>query len=782
MRGWGWLFIAVGCARAPDAPPATITAPVASPWSRPDAGLALTAPRFAAVPALGDLSGFGSRIAAPRPDSSHRGAWAVGNGVAFAQLGLADPLNTLHGLVGPVYDKGPRFFGDTALVLEVDGAARAFDTEWIGRLRGTGVVLTAGEVDGHRLEIVDLAPIPRGVGRLDRPPVLLRQIAVTGPGPAALVVEAYDPIVVDPGTGLAVSVDERSGRWLGYVGVAGTVVDQVDGVTRVRLRPDGTADLAMVFATDPGSFAARAAEVAAADPARWTTETIEAWTAWSADRLQIEAADPLLVDWLDELDVMIELQRSALGGVTPMSRYTGTWLRDTIGPTRLWGFLGRHEASVTALDYLVGCHALRGDIGNSCVSGLRPEQIPAEPDWSALPPFSGRTAAEGPSHLPLMYDSLARWIGDSALIDARWAYLSRAVLAQTVDEGGLQPWSGDETFRLAMAVALGWPLEHPWQDLAWSSNSSWLMIAAAQVMSAHAARRGEADPFGPLADRVRDGLARFIQPEGHAAAFLWRDPAEPPDLRPFEDANLAALWSGALSADDPMAVANLTGLLAVAGRADGSVQSPPDALYVDLGTEISGGVATGMVPGYALVNFVETGHPSVDAAFAQLLVYASPSGQYDEGLVYSDRAAFSPLYDRSGTLGDAAARYRPWEGGINGEAGLRYLIGRGPDTDGVVHLAPRTPSGLDRARYGPLRVGDDRIWVERRWEGDGWAVTVEVEGGPRTIALEVPLGVWSTVAVDSEGEVVEAPLGERRVRFEPEAVGGARTWWIGQAE
>ena len=63
-------------------------------------------------------------------------------------------------------------------------------------------------------------------------------------------------------------------------------------------------------------------------------------------------------------------------------------------------------------------------------------------------------------------------------------------------------WSGDETFRLAMNVALGYPLETPWQDMAWSSNSAMVMIAAANFLADHAAEAGHPEDEAPLRDRA----------------------------------------------------------------------------------------------------------------------------------------------------------------------------------------------------------------------------------------------------------------------------------------
>lgn len=767
---WWWLL---GC--QPQG--AALTPPEPAPWSRADERLALTGPLFERHPELQTLSRFAGHVQGEdRPDPSHRGAFGVGNGRAFALVGLTDPIHTLHGLVGPRYRYDGRFWGDTSLVLEVDGAPVVWEEEWIARPTGAAMTVTRAEAGGVVMSTVDFAPRPAGVDPFEVPPVILRLVQVEG-ADGELVIDAYDP-PTEPVAGGVAAVDEQ-GRRLGYLGLG---TELRDG--RLAVRDGEAVTLALAFALDKPGLDALAAELVDADAERWLDETLADWRAWSAARAQLEVGDPWLLDWLDSLDVMVRVQTAPLGGVSPMSRYTGTWLRDTIGSVRLQAWSGRHEEAAAALEYLAACHAVRGDIGNSCTSGLVPAEVPPEPDWAALPPFSGRTAAEGPSHLPLMYGEVARWTGDHGAIDARWSYLERSVLAQTVTEGGLQPWSGDETFRLAMNVVFGEALEVPWQDLAWSSNSSYLMIAAADRMAAEARRRGEDDArWVTLRDRVRAGLDAFLQPEGHWAALLLRDPAEPPLNRPFEDANLMALWSGGLAPDDPEALANLEALLEVAGHPDGSVQSPPHPRYAIEGTDLAGGAATGMIPGYTLENLLLTGHPLLVPAFGQLLAYASPSGQYDEGVLYADRTAFSPVYDRGGTLGDVSARYRPWEGGINGAAAWRYLVGDGPqetDAGWVLRLAPRAPSGLDRVAVRGLRVRGVEVDVERRWV-DGWEVEVRTSG-PVPVALEVPLERWEDVDValegPSDGEVAVRPLGERAVVFGAVEVDGVAVWRV----
>ena len=121
--------------------------------------------------------------------------------------------------------------------------------------------------------------------------------------------------------------------------------------------------------------------------------------------------------------------------------------------------------------------------------------------------------------------------------------------------------------------------------------------------------------------------------------------------------------------------------------------------------------------------------------------------------------------------GDVSARYRPWEGAINGAAGWRYLVGDGPDDDGVLHLAPRVPNGLDRVEVDGLRVGEVTVDVERRW-ADGWEVRVRTSA-PIDVQVSVPLPPGD----DADG-AISLPMGELRVVFPAERVTGERTWRV----
>ncbi len=769
---WTAMLVALGACESPTDSGNELVAPEPAPWMRTDERPVLDHGWFTQWPSLAEMSLFAQAVA-PSLDAAHRADLGVGNGRAFTMLALEGPVNGLHGAVGPAYHRGDRFFGDLALQLVVNGVPAEETAGFVGRARGSSALITRGDTSAGTLWTVDVGVRPAGVSPLEVPPVLLRQLLVRAEAGSDVAVRlvAVDAVVDLEGSPAVVL---ESGRLLTLVPAAGAWVES-DGVWTLPLGvSDGAGEahaaLAYVFADTAEEAAATSALWSVADPDAWLADTLADDAAYLARGMQITVDDPWLTDWIEGMLVALRAQTSAAGGVTPMSRYTDTWLRDTIGPARFWARAGRVDEVLAAARYLHLCHRKRGDIGNACTGGLLPDEVIGEPSWSSMGPLTGRVGAEGPSHLPLVWREVVRWGGDAAVVDPIWPYLRRAVLDQQMEADGRQTWSGDETFRLAMNVAFDQPLEVPWQALAWSSNSSLLMIAAAGWMAEVAPAAGHADDAGALqarADLARAGLDAFLRPEGHLAALELYDAAAPPLDAPFEDAALAGIWSGALAPEDPLALSTFQALLDQLGRGDGTIQSPPGAGY-EL-PAFAGGFATGMVPGYALYDLAAMGHPEAPEAFAQVLAYSSPSGMLPEGLDYGDKAAFQPLYDRVGRLGDTAARYRPWEGGIVGDAVLDWLVGAVPIPGGL-RVRPRAPSGLDKLVAGPVTAGAASLTVEVRW-ADGWEVEVRsLADAPFEVVVEIPLGVDVDVDVQIEGpaagELVALPMGERLVRFE----------------
>ncbi|MBT3222637.1 MAG: hypothetical protein HN348_26475, partial [Proteobacteria bacterium] len=679
------LAILVSCIQA-EPEPASEPEPVF--WSTEDVRPTLDH-SFFAENSLDDLSLFATFVEGPleeRPNFTQRGPFAIGNGRMFTFIGLNDPVNSMHELVGPIYDNDPRFFGEVWHNLEIDGQIVYFEKEWVARPRGTALAITRGDVGDISLYTLDFAPIPRTEGPI---PAIVRLFLVTGHDAQAVrvVQTTYRDIEEVEGSLAEVLDDERRLAFLPWegdftIGESSLAIDIFKGRAAIVLATGDNDDIDSVT----NAMATSSLE-------DWLEDTVQWWQDYSAKGVQLDLEDPNIEDLYDGMRVGIRVQQSVYGGVSPMSRYTGVWLRDSIGTTRFYLRAGLFAEAKAGIDYLYWCHINRGDIGNACDSGLTEDQIGEPPDWSAMGGFSGRTGAEGPSYLPLMYRDYVNWTGDWEPVTERWDYLRRALVAQQVDDEGRQTFSGDETFRAAMEAGLGFPIEYSWDELAWSANSSFLMLAAANFMADAAQNNGFESDIATMNDLANGAQAaldnHFWHSKGHFSPFIFHtagnaNEAGEVEERPYEDVNLKPLWIGSHDVDDEVALSNLRGLQEAAGRGDGTVQTPLSGDYQGvLNFEFEEGFVTGMVPGFYLYNLTAIGDPEAEQAFNALYRYASTSGQYAEGIVYDDFSAFQLFYDESGTLGDIVARHRPWEGGINIDAFLFYLIGAEPTPGGM---------------------------------------------------------------------------------------------------
>ncbi len=786
MRALPFLALLAGCPAQEDT---AVPTPSEDLWPGEDLRPVLDHPFFDAHPDLNDLSLYASTVQGPvedRPDQAHRGAFAVGNGRAFGLMGLTDPLNTLHGMVGPVYEKGDRFFGDLAFALEVDGAIPETEQEWLARVRGSAINVTRADAGDLSLYTVDFAPRPAGVDDLDVPTAIVRLLLVSNHGDsardAAVQLQPYrEPTELD---GWLTEDDGQDQRlaWLSGVPWA-EALDEDHRIDLGNVPAGGSTQAAFVlgFGRSAQDLADLEIRLAATEPDALLDETLDWWAGFSSEGVLLQIDDPRIEDLYDAQRVGVRVQQSAAGAVCPMSRYTGVWLRDTIGPVRFLLRAGLHDQATAALDYLFLCAVVDGDYSNHCSSGLEPDDMVDEPDWASLEPFNGRKAAEGPSYVPLAYAHYAAFTGDWSRIEDRWDYLSRGLLAQEITDDGLQPFSGDETYRIAMAAALGHSLEELYEETAWSANSSFLMAAAAGWMAQAAERQGLSEDqaaFEGLQALAHNALDHhFWLDDGYWSPLIWRETGEPEPL-PYEDVNLKPLWVGSHGLEDQDATDNLAGLRAVAGHGDGTIQSILPEPYESFGIEE--GMCTGMAPGYALANLVAVGDPEAHLAFDALHLYADDGGQVDEYMVYDDFSALAPAYDASGFLGDFTARYRPWEGAIDADAMLLYLAGPiASDGEADMVLAPHLPDGNRHMALSNLtNAGAQGTIVVTHTMGVLQAEFLNLSAEPATLQLDLPLppgfGTVMTASLDGEpaGELITMPAGERRLRFAAAPVEG----------
>ncbi len=705
-------------------------------------------------------------------EARYMGDFGVGNGHAFTLSGYACPLNTLHTMAGPDYQQEADFFRDT--YMQFGPEAPVVTDGRMFRVRRTGILIAVEK--SEKLELSTLTFAPFGSG--DSDPVnrsIIRVVVVRNLGEN----KQSEVKIVSTDASLANASLTRERRLV--------LLDPAQGdAENFDLGDlDPGQEKTVVFAyvmwmRDTGSPDDTIAALRAADIDGLLEATRDDWHGFIDGAARLESPDRRVDDLLEGMLVTVRNQTAWLGGVSPMSRYSLMWIRDTAGVVRFYLKMGLFEQARAILDYYHLGAVMRGDIANALDLDLDPSDPPPEPDWASMPPFEGRTAGEVPSYLPLMAHWYSQATGDSGLVDEQYQFLKRALVAQNVDSQGLIGFSGDETYRGAMSMAFGLDIEPDYAGLCKSANSSFLFGAASEALAVEAEAHGyddDAESLRARAQLVREAADRHYWTEGgYWAPFLYID--DPGNLPPaFEDVTTKPLWTGYTDADDERARENLVNVMAQIGRRDGFLQSPLDERYKNyLGFEVSKGVYTGMMPGYYLTNLALTDHPDAEKAFNALALAPSPSGNFTEYQVYDDYSVLQLIYEASGSLGDMTARYRPWEGSISLEGMLAYLTGFEPDAaKGAVSLAPRLPNNWPGMKWSKLRVGDILFDLELSELGGERRVTVTPSGqATLLVSVSVPLGKVSIKRVIVNGErlgrddyTLWGPLGTTRVRLEP---------------
>jgi len=300
-----------------------------------------------------------------------------------------------------------------------------------------------------------------------------------------------------------------------------------------------------------------------------------------------------------------------------------------------------------------------------------------------------------------------------------------------VDERGRLPFHGDETYRFPgyqiFEATQKEPTDWVSMDLL-SADSAWEYIAAAGALWEWARVLGKSDEvagYERLAQKVRDALDRdFWMPDRGYYAPAISDFSGEQYRYPFANINLGApwleadlaWWTGDPSEDyEPLKSAvRAIGLL---WKDTGTVRTTPGSGYY-----------VGMTPGMVVWALAHEDHGSLDQAIQGLLDAASPACEYSEMNAPDDNPT-DKYWGKN--------RIRPWEGGINGEALVRALLGlRVWSADRMVGLSPHFMKGWETIRARNLRVCGSRVDVELTVSGDKWHAKAHAEGkGPVKVYL-----------------------------------------------
>lgn len=838
MRSRGWSFgivgiVAVafaaggGCRSSSEAePPATPGCEVAPRlWeipltTRPNAWF------FDRIPDLADVSTWAGQVrykeGTPLPAPSEMPYMGSGNGAVFFLMGTTTPLTTIHGMLGPTYQKGDleSFFPDVIMGLDRAETPVALEEETIWRVRKTAVLLTRSLAPPLEFWTVCFAPFPEA-----------------WPGKTHPEDQSVFMLVYARNNGSSALGDLSAGVRLGRGGsLEGETLTTVSEGRRLRVIPLGAVSrgrsmggaLRVPIHLAPGQDTSLAFALVTSSPRYPETpalelveglrveevearciETMKRWRSWYERGAQLDTPDARVDDLVEGLVITNKVSTTIAGGPVALSHYSLVWNRDTFGPMRLFTATARAPEARALLDYHFLAVRHEGGLANAYPADLDEASAPPAPtaeEWAAKGVFQGRIAAEGPSYLVLDYLRYLLLRGDlrdfdPADLSARMDMLRACVYQQALSPEGLLPFSGDETFRPQMAISFGLGIEYPFEKRAWSFASGVLLMAACRALARleqeAAAVLGEdrssmIREAERLAEHVGEATKRFFWNEAgcYFEPFLLRDGSMPAGA-PYGDVDIFPYWLDV----DFQGISRERAASSLAARLFSRHKvffSPADPLLQAVfGRLIGEGIYTGMTPGLTLWTLASVCHLFAEETFNTMDDHADPGGNYPEVVVHDDTSPLTPIYDPLGFIGELWARYRSWEGGINADAILYFLSGfSGDGQHNRVALKPRLPNGWGFFTLRGLMVGTKMLdlVVQRTgrasMEVDVWvrgdsSLTAEIEiPGPPLRTVEIngrPIArmerrglEWGGTVTDI-GEVVLLP-GENRlsVRFDGE--------------
>ncbi len=136
-----------------------------------------------------------------------------------------------------------------------------------------------------------------------------------------------------------------------------------------------------------------------------------------------------------------------------------------------------------------------------------------------------------------------------------------------------------------------------------------------------------------------------------------------------------------------------------------------------------------MTPGMTLAALTAIDHPTALDALSGVLVAAEASGGFAE----MNRPDDLPARDVWGLH-----RVRPWEGGINASAVLRFLTGFEPNAPArKVSFAPHLPAGCANMIVTNLRVAEARFTLTISRVGEAIACAVKCEEADEPIEVTI---------------------------------------------
>jgi len=676
------------------------------------------------------------------PGYSDLAAFPIGNGQVFAYEGVTYPLGTLENVVGPTYQKDT-FLGKIIPLLYIGDEVVAWKTQRMEWISPGGVVKTQSWTDnGLWLQTYDFVP--------PYVPAICRVMIV---GNGSRQAQRNVALALAFGT----SGGEKAGGGLriqrgkhiiqaGFVGARARVQigkpdiplpENID----IRTSPEPMSEQTPVLRCELGTLqsgkdlaklayavvatnADRAEELAAGIEHRGFELLDDAHRYWQERyerTVTVETPDqPEVGELLTISKYLCAVQQAKAGGYSPMDGYSYTWIRDSNGPVRYLAAVGDFGSVRRHLEYhFQGC-AAQGKIGNNLPLDLEVKNAP-QIDWSQVPV----EPAESSSFVILQHYWYYQQSGDLQLIRRHWPMLRRCLLGQAVDERGLLPFHGDETYRFpgyeyfdaGREVGLYVNLETR------SADSAFEYVAAAEALAEMADKLGKAEEaadYRRRAEKVRQTTERYYwqHDRGYYAPAM-SDLSDQVQPSPFAPINLRPLWIGYAPPTEQQR-RNILNSLKYLWQPDSTPKTTPEfEPYVT------------MILGYTLYALASIDHPAAEAALNGLLAAAEKSGGFAE-MNEADNRPSDEIWGQH--------RVRPWEGGINAEAILHYLTGMEVDAaSGRVFLRPQMPSGWSKMTISNLPVGEARLRLEVH--GDKATVTRQDDTEAQVLLAARPLAL-----------------------------------------
>jgi len=717
------------------------------------------------------------------PSVRQLGAIGVGNGKVFGIIGNQYPLAAWHNLEGPSYQKNLKWFSDKVPYVLAEGRQLDPIRQSISYVRRTPIVIT--EADDGELEWTSVNFAPRGTNKSPAENALISvwiMRNISGRDITDIILEIRGYLAAFQKGSL--QEGDLSGRHL-YVRPISAQAAQGTEWNDIRI-PFGPLTqgeekvivVPMAFIEDPGDPELIFNAITEAGIDSLLENTVSWWNEWASGILQVETPDAKINDLLDALALSIKVNQATSGGLTQMSQYSYTWLRDTYGPSILFPLIGFLNDFKDMLDYLYGISVINGNISNALPVDADLSDLPPPPDWRNLGTLTGRTRAEGPSFLVLEYEKYYKATGDLDTLAERYDMLWHALAHQQIVDDCLQYFSGDETFEDVMEATFGENIFNEPDESTLSSYSSFAMIRAAGFMSQAAdllGRKDDAKMFAKMADDFRKCLDEtFWMPDRGFYAVKADTATREPYPLPYEDIDTMPLWLDVLDPDDPKTIENFETIMQLLGHSNGTLYSHISPFYDFIFPQINVGVQTGMSHGYWLVNLDKMFHPMADEAFRRLVDVVTPAGFTDEALIVDDYSHLSLIREGIGIVCDISARYRSWESGIIGHALIYHLTGYDYDiVEGTAKLAPHLPPEWDHFKLNGLSYGHSRFDLEVRKNGaNGRTIEITTDSQTSfTLALTVPInGKFTNATIN--GNVLSATAetnayGRTIVRFQP---------------